>query len=191
MQRFCYRCSQHGYPSLHPKMLPEEPHNREDQPDDPDGLHPEGAMEVGFHGHKVGVHRGAEFGEIGSCDQPTDLQITTLWGAKGVTAEHVYLLGICGEAIPGERREEYPGTDADYFNEQRRLFYISITRPKRTLVLSRALKVKRGPARQTGLKLTSGGPYWANLTMSPFLEDILAVLPDAVAGKSWNGCVAE
>lgn len=24
-------------------------------------------------------------------DQPTDLQIATLWGAKGVTAEHVYL----------------------------------------------------------------------------------------------------
>ena len=118
-------------------------------------------------------------------------------GGQGVTAEHVYLLGICGEAIPGERSclssltvswhrlptsvNEHPLASSG----------ISITRPKRTLVLSRALKVKRGPARQTGLKLTSGGPYWANLTMSPFLEDILAVLPDAVAGKSWNGCVAE
>ena len=67
----------------------------------------------------------------------------------------------------------------EYIEEQRRLFYVSITRPKKTLVLSRALNVKRGPARQMGLKVTSGSPFWANLTMSPFLEDILSVLPDA------------
>jgi len=122
-------------------------------------------------------------------DERTDLQVTTLWGAKGVTAEHVYLLGICREAIPGERREEYPGTDAEYIEEQRRLFYVSITRPKTTLVLSRALNVKRGLARQLGLKVKSTGPFWANLTMCPFLEDILSVLPDAVSGESWRGCV--
>jgi superfamily I DNA/RNA helicase len=114
-----------------------------------------------------------------------------LWGAKGVTAEHVYLLGVCREAIPGERRDEYPGTDAEYRDEQRRLFYVSITRPKQTLVLSRALKVKRGLARQIGLKVSSNGGYWPPLRMSPFLEDILSVLPDAVAGESWAGCVVE
>jgi superfamily I DNA/RNA helicase len=123
-------------------------------------------------------------------DEPTDLQIATLWGAKGVTAEHVYLLGACREAIPGERRDEYPGTEAEYVDEQRRLFYVSITRPKKTLVLSRALKVKRGPARQMELKVaSSGGPYWANLRMSPFLQDILSLLPEAVAGESWAGCL--
>ena len=122
-------------------------------------------------------------------DDPTDLQVTTLWGAKGVTAEHVYLLGICREAIPGERREEYPGTDSEYIEEQRRLFYVSITRPKTTLVMSRALNVKRGLARQLGLKVKSTGPFWANLTMSPFLEDILSQLPDALPGESWRGCV--
>jgi superfamily I DNA/RNA helicase len=65
--------------------------------------------------------------------------------------------GVCREAIPGERREEYPGTEADYIDEQRRLFYVSITRPKKSLVLSRALKVRRGPARQMGPKVTSVG----------------------------------
>jgi DNA helicase-2/ATP-dependent DNA helicase PcrA len=122
-------------------------------------------------------------------DESTDLQVTTLWGAKGVTAEHVYLLGICREAIPGERRDEYPGTDGEYIEEQRRLFYVSITRPKKTLVLSRALSVKRGLARQLGLKVKGTGPFWAKLTMSPFLEDILSLLPDAVSGESWHGCV--
>ena len=124
-------------------------------------------------------------------DQPTDLQVTTLWGAKGVTAEHVYLLGVCREAIPGERRDEYPGTPAEYMDEQRRLFYVSITRPKETLVLSRALKVKRGLARQIGLKVPMTGGYWPALKMSPFLEDVLSVLPDAVPGEAWSGCVAK
>ncbi|MEK9135929.1 MAG: 3'-5' exonuclease, partial [Bacteroidota bacterium] len=62
------------------------------------------------------------------------LQITTLWGGKGLTADHVYVLGLCDEAIPGVRTDEYPGTDADYDDEQRRLFYVSITRAKQTMI---------------------------------------------------------
>lgn len=85
--------------------------------------------------------------------EPSNLQVATLWGAKGVTAEHLYILGVCKEALPGERRDEYPGTDADYVDEQRRLFYVSITRAKKTPVISRALKIGRGPAKQIGQHL--------------------------------------
>lgn len=121
-------------------------------------------------------------------DGDSDLQVCTLWGAKGVTADHVYLLGVCGEAIPGQKRDEYPGTEADYSDEQRRLFYVSITRSKRTLVLSRALRIRRGEAQQLGLAVGAGG-FWAPLQMSPFLRDILPVLPAAVPGDQWGGCV--
>ena len=121
--------------------------------------------------------------------EPSNLQVATLWGAKGVTAEHVYILGVCREALPGQRREEYPGTDAEYRDEQRRLFYVSITRAKRTLVISRALRVGRGAAKQLGLTVTTGNRYWADLRMSPFLHDIMGILPPAVQGASWGGCV--
>jgi len=117
--------------------------------------------------------------------------VTTLWGAKGVTAEHVYILGVCKEALPGQRRDEYPGTDAQYVDEQRRLFYVSITRAKETLVISRALLVGRGPAKQLGLTVTSGSQFWADLKMSPFLHDIMSVLPTAEPGDSWSGCTKE
>jgi superfamily I DNA/RNA helicase len=120
--------------------------------------------------------------------ESSDLQVATLWGAKGVTAEHVYILGACGEALPGQRREEYPGTDADYVDEQRRLFYVSITRAKETLVISRALRVGRGPAKQLGLTVTTGSKFWGDLKMSPFLHDIMSVLPYAVPDDSWDGC---
>lgn len=123
--------------------------------------------------------------------EPSNLQVATLWGAKGVTAEHVYMLGVCQEALPGQRRAEYPGTDADYVDEQRRLFYVSITRAKRTLVISRALHVGRGPAKQLGLTVTTGNKFWADLKMSPFLRDIMGLLPNAVPGDSWGWVRAE
>lgn len=123
--------------------------------------------------------------------EPSDLQVTTLWGAKGVTAEHVYILGVCEEALPGERRDEYPGTEGDYVNEQRRLFYVSITRAKETLVISRPRRVRRGLAYQLGLAITNGYQFWVDLKMSPFLHEIMNVLPNAVAGEAWDGCVQE
>lgn len=121
-------------------------------------------------------------------DDASQLQVATLWGAKGVTADHVYILGVCEEGLPGERREEYPGTEADYMDEQRRLFYVSITRSKQTLVISRAARIRRGDAQRLGLAVGDGG-FWATLGMSPFLRDIMNLLPDAVRGEQWGGCV--
>jgi ATP-dependent exoDNAse (exonuclease V) beta subunit len=117
-----------------------------------------------------------------------DIQVATLWGAKGVTADHVYILGACDEAIPGERRDEYPGTDSDFVEEQRRLFYVSITRAKRTLVLSRATEVSRGEALRLGLA-ADPRPFRIDLEMTRFLRDILPLLPKSLAGERWDGCV--
>jgi len=111
------------------------------------------------------------------------LKVTTLWGAKGLTAEHVYVLGLCKEAIPGSRRESYPGTDYQYKEEQRRLFYVSITRSKNTLVLSRAEKIKAGEAKRLNLH-ARGNWHWLTLEMCPFLQDIMSVLPPAQSGES-------
>jgi superfamily I DNA/RNA helicase len=135
--------------------------------------------------HQIATNEPLETGE------PSNLQVTTLWGAKGMTAEHVYIVGGCREALPGDRREEYPGTDAEYVEEQRRLFYVSITRAKRTLVVSRARGAGRGAAKQLGLTVTTGSRFWADLKMSPFLHEIMNVLPPAVAGESWSGCAAQ
>lgn len=119
-------------------------------------------------------------------ETPCDIRVATLWGAKGVTADHVYILGVCKEALPGEKREEYPGTEAEYFDEQKRLFYVSITRTKRTLVLSRARQMFRGEAVRLGL--AAPGVGIVRFSMSPFLQDIIELLPGAVAGYAWRGC---
>lgn len=120
-------------------------------------------------------------------DKPSDLQVLTLWGSKGMTADHVYMLGVCDEAIPGERRDEYPGTDAEYIDEQRRLFYVSITRAKQTLVLSRARSVSWGDVKRLGLSKQQTRAYRASLSMCQFVREISS-LPAAVAGTAWTGC---
>jgi superfamily I DNA/RNA helicase len=117
-----------------------------------------------------------------------DLKVATLWGAKGVTADHVYILGVCGEAIPGQRRDEYPGTDAEYVEEQKRLFYVSITRTRKTLVLSRSRRVPRGEALRLGLAIRQQDRHHVQLEMSPFMRDIIELLPGGVAGHDWRGC---
>lgn len=118
-----------------------------------------------------------------------DLRITTLWGAKGVTADHVYVIGLSAEAIPGSRRDEYPGTDRDFVEEQRRLFYVSMTRSKKTLVLSRARSITRGEAARLGLHASQGNPHRPRLEMSPYLRDIIDFLPRAEGGEEWLGVV--
>ena len=62
---------------------------------------------------------------------------------------------------------------------------------KKTLVISRALRVGRGPAKQLGLTVTTGSKFWADLKMSPFLHDIMGLLPAAIPGDSWGGCVPQ
>ena len=119
-------------------------------------------------------------------ETPCDIKVATLWGAKGVTADHVYILGVCNEALPGQRREEYPGTDAEYIEEQKRLFYVSITRTRKTLVLSRPRYMPRVEAVRLGL--AAPGPGMVRFSMTPFLHDIIRLLPGAVAGYDWRGC---
>jgi len=165
---------------LREKALALLKHEQERRPEDQPLEHLRAAVER--LRHQIATNEPLATGE------PSNLQVATLWGAKGVTAEHVYILGVCREALPGQRRDEYPGTDAEYRDEQRRLFYVSITRAKRTLVISRALRVGRGAAKQLGLTVTTGNRYWADLGMSPFLHDIMGILPPAVQGASWSGC---
>lgn len=120
----------------------------------------------------------------------TGLKVATLWGAKGMTAEHVYVIGLCNEALPGVRRDEYPGSDLDYLEEQRRLFYVSLTRSKRTLVLSRATRIHASTAKKVGLPVKRVKGHYADLQMSDFLHDIISLLPGSQPGPNWAGCGA-
>lgn len=118
------------------------------------------------------------------------VRIVTLWGAKGLTADYVYLVGLCDEALPGPHDEQSTGlTEAQHNDEQRRLLYVSVTRARQSLVLSRPAKIQRGQVKmQRLLERRPGNNWWQNLTDTRFFDDIrLPTLPDTVIGAGWTG----
>ena len=121
--------------------------------------------------------------------EQSDLRIATLWGAKGATAHHVYVIGLCNEAIPGLRHDGYPGTKLKFFQEQQRLFYVSITRSKETLVLSRSESIPHGDAARLGFAQGKEFRYKRKLNMCNFLQEIRDCLPRSQKGEDWAGCV--
>ncbi len=126
--------------------------------------------------------------EVGE-EEAGPLTITTMWGAKGLTADHVYVIGLCHEAMPGSRPPSYRGSPGEHYDEQRRLFYVTLTRTTRTLVLSRAQKVRNGD--RPALRLDDGGPvgrWHRRLTASRFVSDI-PELRESEPGETWPGCV--
>ena len=83
-------------------------------------------------------------------------------------------------------REEYPGTPHDFREEQKRLFYVSLTRAKKTLVLSRARSMRPGDFARLGLGRLTGNRLEV-LKMSQFLRDIIRFLPRYQNGEDWQG----
>jgi superfamily I DNA/RNA helicase len=126
---------------------------------------------------------------IGEEESP-GIEIVTLWGAKGLTADFTYIVGLCDEALPGPHNEEETGLTAGEYNlEQQRLLYVSLTRAKRALVISRPRKIKRGEVPALGLERRAGvNPWWQDLHVCRFLSDLPpAALPASVAGEEWQG----
>jgi ATP-dependent exoDNAse (exonuclease V) beta subunit len=78
---------------------------------------------------------------------------------------------------------------AEHELEQLRLLYVSLTRAKEALVVSRPLKIRRGRIAALGLTArTAGSSYWQQLQQCRFFSDVPASrLPPSVDGASWSG----
>lgn len=117
------------------------------------------------------------------------VRVVTLWGAKGLTADFVYIVGLVDEALPGPHNPDSTGQSAsEHLAEQRRLLYVSLTRAKQALVISRPKKIRSGEVKSLGLTFADDGAYWQKLHRTRFFDDLPAgVLPTAVAGATWKG----
>lgn len=123
-------------------------------------------------------------------DEEPDIKIVTLWGAKGLTADFVYVTGLCDEALPGAFDRDSTGlTEGEHELEQLRLLYVSLTRAKQALVVSRPLRIRRGRVAALGLRpSTRGSRYWQDLQQCRFFTDVAREhFPTSVDGKTWRG----
>ncbi|MCP4100470.1 MAG: ATP-dependent helicase [Lentisphaerae bacterium] len=132
-------------------------------------------------------------GEIAQPEVPVDVdyvRIMSCHKSKGLTAHTVIVAGAIDGLIPRLPREDADlGLEemAEQLHEQRRLFYVALTRTTNTLVLSSFQRVELGQAHRQGLPL--GRKHWKSKTgttlPSRFLQELGRDLPGAETGDDW------
>jgi DNA helicase II / ATP-dependent DNA helicase PcrA len=101
-----------------------------------------------LHGflQKVTLFTDTEQSEDPNAEAADEVTLLTLHSAKGLEFAHVFLVGLEEEILPHARSVQEAGTDAaaDPIAEERRLFYVGITRARHRLTLSGCRTRRRG-----------------------------------------------
>jgi superfamily I DNA/RNA helicase len=128
-------------------------------------------------------------GAIIQPELPTDVdyvRIMSLHKSKGLTADLVVVAGCMEGLIPFDDAEAPQEERERILEEQRRLFYVAITRPKQTLVLSsvRELPVKLAFKMRAPIKRTNN-PALGQTIASRFYRELGPACPAAVTGSQF------
>ena len=110
---------------------------------------------------------------------PANVRIMTLMNSKGLDADHVYILGCNSGNISGPNRSTHL-SDHEHKQEQRRLFYVGVTRAKKSLTISWARLIPFGQSMQhhtAGVRTIShhGQPH-AVMGLTEFLQDLRGIV---------------
>jgi hypothetical protein len=131
-----------------------------------------------------GFTRGELLEEIRSgvtqMDTPTDVdyvRIMSLHKSKGLTARIVIVMGCVEGMIPRVDYDDPPAEQKQVLEEQRRLFYVALTRTTETLILSSVAKIPMGQALKMGLGVQGGGA-------SQFLSELGPSRPKPITGQA-------
>jgi superfamily I DNA/RNA helicase len=117
---------------------------------------------------------------------PTDVdyvRVMSLHKSKGLTAQLVVVSGCIEGLIPTIPVDATPSERMQALEEQRRLFYVAITRTTRTLVLSSVSRLPRAVAYNIGASVHGRGRVMSTIA-SRFLGELGPERPPAVAGAT-------
>ncbi|MGH9891435.1 MAG: 3'-5' exonuclease, partial [bacterium] len=118
---------------------------------------------------------------------PTDVdyvRVMSLHKAKGLTADLVVALGCIEGLIPMVTGDS-PAEQAASLEEQRRLFYVAITRTRRILILSSVTRLPRNLAYRMGARIGRGNRTHAATIASRFIGELGPSCPPAVLGDTF------
>jgi len=126
---------------------------------------------------------------------PTDVEyvrVMSLHKSKGLTGDMVIVLGCIAGMIPSVIPEGLtPSEQQRFMEEQRRLFFVALTRTSRTLVLSSTLILPRDLAYRMRVPLGRGGDAaHATTRASMFLGELGSSAPEPLTGDrflQWTG----
>ena len=117
---------------------------------------------------------------------PTDVdyvRVMSLHKSKGLTADLVAVVGCVEGLVPRLEGESPEAQDAS-LEEQRRLFYVAVTRTTRVLILSSVGGLPRNVAYSMGAEVRGRNPRYAVTLASRFLKELGPARPAAVLGSS-------
>lgn len=126
-------------------------------------------------------------GGITQPEIPTDvpyIRIMSLHKAKGLSATIVFVVGCNEGMIPFIDDHSSIAAQELALEEQRRLFYVAVTRTRRVLILSSMAKVSLGQARQMRVhhRSSSGKQYRPAIT-SRFITELGPTCPEVKSGE--------
>jgi superfamily I DNA/RNA helicase len=114
------------------------------------------------------------------------VRIMSLHKSKGLTSRAVIVVGCIHGLIPFYDRDETPTEKQLTLEEQRRLFYVCITRPEEILALSSVTSLNRSLAHQIGATVRPGWGAEGQTIASRFLHELGAAAPPAQRGDEWQ-----
>ncbi|MCY4059383.1 MAG: ATP-dependent helicase [Gammaproteobacteria bacterium] len=118
---------------------------------------------------------------------PTDVdyvRVMSLHKSKGLTADLVAVVG-CIEGLVPTLADGTPAEKIASLEEQRRLFYVAITRPRRTLILSSVTQLPRNLAYRMGAQVRGRNPARSTTIASRFLDQLGPTRPVANLGANY------
>jgi superfamily I DNA/RNA helicase len=121
------------------------------------------------------------------------IQIMSLHKSKGLTRNVVILAGCMAGTLPSIDPNDPPALQASQYDEQRRLFYVGITRATDVLIVSASAKLPLRDALRSGATVTrrtfENGVSMARAAFTPFLHELGAGSPAPLSGAAWRRAV--
>ncbi|CAN5834605.1 hypothetical protein BH23ACT11_BH23ACT11_15560 [soil metagenome] len=124
-------------------------------------------------------------------DSDSDIiRVMSLHKSKGLTASLVVIAGAMAGALPYVDNDLPPAEQDAKLQEQRRLFYVALTRAKDALAISAPAQVPFSDAKRAQVNVVrrrfEGGEVVADVAMSPFLAELGPACPSTISGATWR-----
>ena len=114
------------------------------------------------------------------------VRIMSLHKSKGLTSKVVIVVGSIEGLIPSGDDSETPQEQEATRQEQRRLFYVAITRATEILAISSAIRMNRQLAHKVGAILRPGGGRLGRTIASTFIAQLGPQALASVVGSVWR-----